>query len=153
MTANFRSRGLGAAPPTLTPAVPELGSGTDDDQVTITVVGTGTNPMLDRDSFTVTYHKVMVEALDFFELEDGMASDMFSIDDSIDGASYEMESTVTVMPPMPSTVSVGPPSVDQGDITDVAVTYVVQEDMLFGDNNVHIGLPRGLGVPLIERVQ
>ena len=113
------------------------------DQVTITVQGTDTNPMLNGDSFTVTYHRVQVRSLDFFELEDGMASDMFGVDDSIDGASYEMESTVTVMPPMPSTVSVGPTSVNQGDITDVTVTYTVNEDMLFGTNDVHIGLPRG----------
>ena len=76
-----------------------------ENEVTITVTGTDANPMVNRDSFTVTYHKVKVRPLGFFELEDGIAKDMFRVNDSIAGANYDTESVVTVMPPMPSDVS------------------------------------------------
>ena len=39
---------------------------------------------------------------------------------------------------------VSPERVDEGDITEVTVTYVVKEDMLFGANNIIIGLPSEL---------
>ena len=150
--ARFARRSDGAAPyvtgettPTSTVRV-AITSGTAtanaEVDVTIPTLPSANNPapMLKGDKITVTFHKVQVRNLRSLELdESGTIRDKVLVGDEIPGSDYDV--SIMVEPPMPSKVTVKPTSVDAGDIEDVAVTYTVQEDKLFGANNIFIELP------------
>ena len=112
----------------------------------MTIPTTNTAPMLRGDLITVTFHRVKVRDLRPFEFEDsGTIRDEVLVTDEIPGSMYDV--SIRVLPPKASavTVAVTPEPVKAESKVNVKVTYVVEEDMLYGDNNIAIGLPLDWG--------
>ena len=103
-----------------------------------------TAPMIKGDTITVTFHNVKVRDLRPRELATSeMIEDEILVTDDIAESMYDV--SIMMEPLMQSDVSVNLDEVDQGDVVDITVTYIVNEDMLFGPNNIFIGLPLDWG--------
>ena len=79
-----------------------------------------------------------------FESDD-MIRDTVAVTDEIPGSMYDV--SIRVLPPKPSAVTVvfTPTLVKAESKVNVKVTYVVEEDMLYGNNDISIGLPLDWG--------
>ena len=148
------ARRPGGAKPFLTDAATPLSnltlaavtSPTGDAEVQVTVPSDNTAPMLKGDTITVTFHKVKVRELRGIEFEStDMIRDPVLVEDDIDGSMYDV--SIRVLPPKASDVSVvvTPTLVKAESKVNVKVTYVVEEDTLYGNNNITIGLPLDWG--------
>ena len=92
----------------------------------------------------VTYFNVKVPPLSANELtaDRDPVDNQFTVTDSIIGPTtkYDAKAVIMVRPQQLSTVSASPPSVEDGTIVDVTVTYTAQ-DTVYSENMVTIGLP------------
>ena len=98
-----------------------------------------------KDQIILTYYNVKVP--DLIDVQVNADRDpvdyQLIVTDNIIGSDYGTSAVIKVEPTDLSTVSVSPPSVEDGTIQDVTVTYTAQDTVYGDDNAVTIGLPEG----------
>ena len=154
VAARFARRSGGAKPyvsaadPPVTTVIPTVisGTGTSNPTVSVNIPFDNTMPLIRGDTITVTFHKVKVRELTNLEFEStDMIRDPVAVTDEIPGSMYDV--SIIVLPPKPSDVTVvfTPTLVKAESKVNVKVTYVVEEDTLYGNNDISIGLPLDWG--------
>ena len=149
MDIRFARRPTGSSAPAIADTGDVLittGTEMSDAEVTLVIDSSNTAPMLRGDLITVIFHKVKVRELRGIEFESAdMIRDPVAVTDEIPGSMYDV--SIRVLPPKPSavTVVVTPTLVKAESKVNVKVTYVVEEDMLYGNNDISIGLPLDWG--------